>query len=190
MDRTAPARPDRPGALRIGRRMLDEFRRMAAIFAYLWTVFGILVLHEWIVLSRHGIDHRFYGLAFVNAWILAKVMLVTEHLDVLPRWAGRPPIYRIVTRSAGLALILVAAYTLEEAAIGLVRGRSLTDSLPTIGGGGMRGYAAIGVIMAVALVPYFTFRELGRVLGREQLRALILSEPAPPLPAGRGGEHR
>jgi hypothetical protein len=47
-------------------------------------------------------------------------------------------------------------------------------------GGGVHGYLAISVIMAVALVPYFTVRELGRVLGRERLRALILSEPAPP----------
>ncbi|WP_289015547.1 hypothetical protein [uncultured Methylobacterium sp.] len=179
MDRAASAHANRPGASRLGRRVLAELKRMAAIFAYLWTVFGILVLHEWIVLSRHGIDYRFYGLAFVNSWILAKVVLVTEHFDVLPRWVGRPPIYRIVTRSIGLALILVAAYALEETVIGLVRGRSLADSLPMVGGG-VHGYLAISVIMAVALVPYFTVRELGRVLGRERLRALILSEPAPP----------
>ena len=190
MDGAASARADRPGASRLGRRMRDELKRMAAIFAYLWTVFGILVLHEWIVLSRHGIDYRFYGLAFVNSWILAKVVLVTEHFDVLPRWVGRPPIYRIVTRSIGLAVILVAAYAIEETVIGLVRGRSLVDSLPTVGGGGVRGYVVIGVIMAVALVPYFTFRELGRVLGRERLRALILSEPAPAPSAGPGGAAR
>ncbi len=189
MDRAASGRENQPGASRLGRRLRNEFKRMAAIFAYLWTVFGILVLHEWIVLSRHGIDYRFYGLAFVNAWILAKVVLVTEHLDVLPRWVGRPPIYRIVTRSIGLALILVVAYTLEETLIGLFSGRTLADSLPTIGGG-VRGYAAIGVIMAVALVPYLTFRELGRILGRERLRALILSEPAPSSPASPGAEQR
>lgn len=188
MDPAASARVNRPGASRLGGRLLAELKRMAAIFAYLWTVFGILVLHEWIVLSRHGIDYRFYGLAFVNSWILAKVVLVTEHFDVLPRWVGRPPIYRIVTRSVGLALILVSAYALEETVIGLVRGHSLADSLPTVGGGGVRGYLAISLIMAVAMVPYFTFRELGRVLGRERLRALILSEPSPP--SEPGAEHR
>ena len=29
--------------------------------------------------------------------------------------------------------------------------------------------------MAVALIPYFAFRELGRVLGRDRLRRLLLS---------------
>ena len=29
------------------------------------------------------------------------------------------------------------------------------------------------VIMAVALIPYFAFRELGRVIGRERLRTLL-----------------
>jgi len=66
----------------IGRRVLEEAKRIIGIFAYLAVVFGILVLHESVVLSRHGIDYSFYGFAFLNAWILAKVMLLTEGLTV------------------------------------------------------------------------------------------------------------
>jgi hypothetical protein len=57
-----------------------------------------------------------------------------------------------------------------------------------IGGGGVRGLAAIAVIMAFALVPYFSWRELERLIGRDHLRALVLSGTTgfegPPGPRG------
>lgn len=155
--------------------------RIGAIFTYLLVVFGTLVLHETVVLSRHGIGYQFYGFAFINSWILAKVMLVAEGLEAR-RPARRRPVVRIVVRACGFAVLLVCAYSVEETLIGLWKGRSLTVSLPVIGGGGIRGLAATAAIMAVSLVPYFTWRELGRLLGRDRLRALVLSGTGSPCP--------
>jgi DNA-binding Lrp family transcriptional regulator len=170
---TDPVATGRPR--RIGARLADEVRRIAAIFAYLWAVFGVLVLHESVVLSRHGLEFRFYGFALINSWILAKVMVIAESLDARPRFEGRPLMIPIGLRSAAFAVILVLAYAVEETLLGLWKGKPLAESLPAIGGGGVRGPAVIALIMAVALVPYFTWRELGRVLGRDRLRALMLT---------------
>ncbi|MBN4098392.1 hypothetical protein [Methylobacterium sp. OT2] len=159
----------------LGRRLSREAKRIAAIFAYLWVVFAVLVLHESLVLSRHGLSSQFYGLAFVNAWILAKVMLVAEGLDARPHFEGRPLILPIALRSAGFAVLLVCAYAVEETVINLWKGQGLVEAVPAIGGGGVRGFAVMTVIMAIALGPYFTWRELGRVLGRDRLKALMFS---------------
>jgi len=105
-------------------------------------------------------------------------MLVGESLDVLPYFRGRPLVYPILARSCAFAVLLVCAYALEETALGLWRGKSLADSMPAIGGGGLGGLATAVLIMAVALIPYFAFRELGRVLGRERLRALLFRDGA------------
>ncbi|AWN43619.1 hypothetical protein [Methylobacterium durans] len=161
---------------RSGRWILAEAKRILGIFAYLWVVFGLLILHEHIVLSRHGVGYGFYGLAFLNAWILAKIMLVGESLDVLPLFRGRPLAYPIVTRSCVFAALLVCAYSLEEMAVALWRGKTLAESVPALGGGGIGGVASVTLIMAVALIPYFAFRELGRVLGRERLRTLLFRD--------------
>lgn len=159
--------------LRIGHRIFEEAKRILGIFAYLWVVFGLLILHEHIVLSRHGLSYSFYGLAFINAWILAKIMLVAERMDVRPRFQGRPLVFPILSRSCAFAILLVAGYAVEEILLGLWRGETFAHSLPAIGGGGVSGLASASVIMAVALIPYFTFREFGRVLGRERLRILL-----------------
>ncbi|SOR28453.1 conserved membrane protein of unknown function [Methylorubrum extorquens] len=178
---TAPSKPSDHAdgwTHRIGRRLLTEVKRILGIFTYLWVVFGLLILHEHIVLSRHGIEYGFYGLAFINAWILAKVMLVGESLDMLPIFQGRPLIFPILTRSFVFAALLVCAYAIEKMAFGLWHGKTLAGSVPAIGGGGARGVASVGLIMAVALIPYFAFRELGRVLGRERLRTVLFQDGA------------
>ena len=80
----------------------------------------------------------------------------------------------------------MGAYALEKIAVGLWRGKTLADSVPAVGGGGVRGLATAGLIMAVALIPYFSFRELGRVLGRERLRTLLFRDGAAMNPERRG----
>lgn len=180
---------------RFGRRLREEAVRIGAIFAYLMVVFGTLVLHETVVLSRHGMGYQFYGFAFVNSWILAKVMLVAEGLEARRQamrgratpGSARRPIVRIVARACGFAVLLVCAYAVEETLIGLWKGRSLAGSLPVIGGGGIRGLAATAAIMAIALVPYFTWREIGRLIGRDRLRTLVLSGTGSPRPDGLPG---
>lgn len=161
---------------KFGRGLFTELKHISGIFAYLWIIFGILILHEHAVLSRHGIAYKFYGLAFINAWILAKIMLVAEHLDTRPHLQGRPLIYPIIARSCVFAFLLVCAYTLEEMAIGLWRGKTLVGSMPVIGGGGIFGVGSVVLILTVALLPYFAFRELGRVLGPERLHALLFRD--------------
>jgi hypothetical protein len=114
---------------RVRRRLREEVARISAIFAYLLVVFGVLVLHETVVLSRHGIGYQFYGFAIVNSWILAKVVLVAEGV-VARRPARRAPLVRIAARAGGFAVLLVCAYAVEETLIGLCKGRSLAESLP------------------------------------------------------------
>ena len=49
-------------------------------------VLTLFALHESIVLAKHEIDYRGYGMALVNAWVLAKVMLVADDLNLGSRW--------------------------------------------------------------------------------------------------------
>ncbi len=166
---------------RLGQRLREEAMRIGAIFTYLLVVFGTLVLHETVVLSRHGIGYHFYGFAFINSWILAKVMLVAEGLEAR-RPARRRPVVRIVVRACASRCSSSAPTRSRRRSSVCGRGDSLTVSLPVIGGGGIRGLAATAAIMAVSLVPYFTWRELGRLLGRDRLRALVLSGTGSPCP--------
>lgn len=166
---TAPK--DRAHKLRA--RVLDEARRFVVLFLYLWILFGLFVLNERIILREHEISFASQGFAVFNAFILAKVMLVLEDLN-LSRWLDRwPLIYPILHDSFLFSILFVAFHVLEEIIIGLFKGESAITSVPAIGGGGMAGVLCVAVILFFALIPFFAFRNFNRVLGQGRIEAML-----------------
>ena len=155
-------------------RLLKELKSFLIMFAYLWLVFSVFLVHEWTVLASHQIGFRFYGLAVVNALVLSKIMLIAEALRFAERLEDKPLIYLIAYKSIAFTVLLVAAYIVEEIAVGLFHGKTAAESFPEIGGGGIVGVLTVGAIMGIALVPFFSFREIARAIGQAEFRALML----------------
>jgi hypothetical protein len=158
---------------------LTELKSFIGIFIYLWVVFMVFLIHEWIVLANNGISFRFYGLAAINALVLAKIMLIAEKLRLAERFEKGPLIYPILYKSALFTALLLLAYVVEEVLIGVIRGNGIAESMPHIGGGTVTGFIAIAIVMCVALMPFFAFREIGRAVGPEAFRSLIFGTAAP-----------
>ena len=53
----------------------------------------------------------------------------------------------------------------EEVIVGVFKGKTIGESIPVIGGGTPSGVFFVGIILAVALIPFFAFREVGRAIG-------------------------
>lgn len=161
------------GARNLQTRVLDEARRFAVLFLYLWILFGLFVLNERIILREHGIGFASQGFAVLNAFILAKVMLVLEDLN-LSRWLDRRPLICPILYEAFLfSILFVVFHVLEEMLIGLFKGESATTSVPAIGGGGLSGVLCVAVILFFALIPHFAFQNLSRALGPAHMKALL-----------------
>jgi hypothetical protein len=158
-------------------RVLKELKSFLIMFSYLWLVFSVFLVHEWSVLASHQIGFRFYGLAVVNALILSKIMLIAEGMHFGRRFEDKPLIYPIAYKSIAFTVLLMVAYIVEEVAVGLFHGKTVAESFPEIGGGGLVGVLIIGAIMGIALVPFFAFREIARVVGEAEFRTLMLGPP-------------
>jgi hypothetical protein len=158
---------------KLARRAGDEMRRFLVLFLYLWVLFGLFVLNKRIILHQEGIGFAAHGFAFINALILAKVMLVAEDLN-LGHWLDRRPlIYPILHDAILFTILFIAFHVLEEVVVGLFHGETIADSIPAIGGGGIGGLLCVAVICFVSLIPFFAFRNFSRALGAERLRALL-----------------
>src|SRR4029453_17455719 len=86
-------------------RIFHNFREFVAMFLYLWVLFALFTYHETIVLAKHHIDYKPFGVAFVNAFILAKVMLVAEELRVGTRFRKSAPVFPVLYKSLMFAVI-------------------------------------------------------------------------------------
>lgn len=151
----------------------DEFRRFLVMFFYLWVLFGLFVLNERIILGQRGISLQLQGFAVLNAFILAKVMLLAEYFDFGAWLQRRPLIYPIVANSLFLTVLFICFHVIEKVVIGLVHGESFAQSVPAIGGGGLVGVLCVALILFVSLIPFFAFRFVSRELGADQLNAML-----------------
>ena len=170
-------------------RIVHNFREFLGRFLYLWLLFALFTLHEAIVLARHNISFKPFGLAFFNAFVLAKVMLVAEELRLGTRFRKKAPIFPILHKSFAFAVLFIAFNITEEIVIGLWKGKTIAESIPKIGGGSPAGLVAAALIMTLALTPFFAFRELSRIMGKGVLGAIFLKgrpvDRAAEIPTGR-----
>jgi len=155
-------------------RAYEELRKFLVIFSYLWLVFFVFLVHEWAVLASNHISFKFYGLAVVNALVLSKIMLIAEALKFAERLDDKPLVYPIAFKSIFFSALLMVSYVVEEIVVGLFQGKNVAESFPQVGGGGLVGVLTVGAILCIALVPFFGFREIARVIGEANFRSLML----------------
>jgi hypothetical protein len=160
-----------------------EFRRFLVLFLYLWILFGVFALNQGAVLREHGIPWTAQGLAVINALVFAKVMMLYEMFDP-GRWLRkRPLIYPILYEAFLLTILFLVVHLAEKVVGGVIRGQTVVESLPSVGGGGFVGLISATIIIFVALTPFFALRNLGFALGPDRLYALIFGPGAPPTDA-------
>ena len=150
-----------------------ELKKFLVIALYLWLVFGLLIIHRSVVLAEYHIDIAYHGVALINALALAKVMLIAEDLHLGKRFNEAPLIYPTLLKSALFAVVLACFKVLEDAAIGLYRGESFSQSIADLAGGTWSGILVLTVLLFVVLVPFVGYGELGRVIGEDRLKQLF-----------------
>jgi hypothetical protein len=161
-------------------RAVEEMRRFAVMFFYLWVLFGLFVLIERIILQQRGIGFSSQGFAIINALVFAKVMLVAEDLKLGQRLHNRPLIYPILHQSFAFTVLFIVFHVVEEVVVGLFKGGTLANSVPKIGGGGIAGLLCVSKILFIALIPFFAFRNISRVLGPDRVNAMLFGSPFKP----------
>jgi hypothetical protein len=160
------------------RRAFHQFKEFAGMFFYLWVLFALFAIYKSIVLIEYPLNYPSQSLAFANAFVLAKVMLVAEDFHFGTRFHGRSLAYSIVYKAFIFTLILICFYVIEHLVFGVWHGLSVDESFPRFGGKGLEPIVAIALIMFVVLTPFCAFREIGRVVGRDALRSLLFNREA------------
>jgi hypothetical protein len=163
-----------PRSSQLKEKATDELKRFFVIVLYLWVVFGLLSVYKSVILSQHHLDYPEHAFAIINALLFGKVLLVGEQLHLGTRFNDKPLVYPILHKCFTFTVVLFAFHLAESVARGRWHGKTMADSLPSIGGGSLKGVLSVGVICFVVLLPFFGFREIGRVVGRKELWHLIV----------------
>jgi hypothetical protein len=151
----------------------DQIKNFGLMFFYLWIVFGLLAVHESMILSQHQLSYQAHGIALVNALVFAKVMLIAEDLHLGSRLNDKPLIYSILYKSFLFGVALICFHILEHMLIGMWHGTAIAETIEEIGADRLGQIASGGIITTVALVPFFILREISRVIGEDNFWSLF-----------------
>jgi|HubBroStandDraft_2_1064218.scaffolds.fasta_scaffold04567_3 hypothetical protein len=166
-----------PVATTVARKLGQELREYAVAALYLYVCFGALNLYREAVLAAHGAGYSSYGWAAINALILAKFILIGQTFRLGERYATRRLIYTIAIKVLLFLIVLFVLSLVENAIVGFIHGRSLSDSFTTFGGTLPQLFATC-LVMLLILIPYVSFRELNSALGEGDLSKLLLQSGA------------
>jgi hypothetical protein len=144
------------------------------IALYLWVILALFQLYRSLLLREEHISvvaHQWF--AVINALALGKVLLIAKALH-LGEWADDwPLIYRSLFKSALFTIVLACFKILEDAGLGMYRGKSFQESIADLGGGTLNGILCVSLIMFVMLIPFFVLTEMQGVLGEGKLMQLF-----------------
>jgi hypothetical protein len=140
---------------------------------YLALVFAAFTQYRRIILAAYDITYTNYWIAVIEALILAKVIMIGAVFRLGRGFEHKPLIYPTLYKTVVFTLF-VAVFTLAEHMVkGLWQGKGLTGGIVEYFGNGPHEFLAGSLIIFVAFIPFFAFKEMARVLGEEKIRVLF-----------------
>ena len=141
--------------------------------AYLTLMFAAFTQYRRLVLAAHDITYTNYWVAVIEALVLAKVVMVGDVLRLGRRLEHKPVIYSTLLKTV-VFTIFVGAFTLVERVIkGLWNDKGIAEQFNNFLEKGSHELLAGCLVVFVAFIPFFAFRELRRILGEGKLWALF-----------------
>ncbi len=167
-------------AAHIKHKVVEETERMLVYTVYLTLVLGSFAIYRRLVLAEYEINYFNYGAAVIEALILAKVILIGEAFHFGERYSGRPLplIVPTVYKSVVFGLLVAVFFVLEHFVTGAIHRDDLAQIWADLFSKGRNEMIGKVIMMTVAFLPFFAFRELEKTFGGVDFMKLFFHRPA------------
>lgn len=155
-------------------KIVHELRELVPVTLFFLIGFLMLALTQRILLAEHGVHAGTFAAAAVGALVVAKVVVIADHLPLINRFPNRPLIYNVVWKtSVYFAASFAVRYAEHVVRIWRRTGsfgqanRALFDEIV------WPHFWCVQMWLLVLLLVYCTGRELIEAVGRERVFAMF-----------------
>ena len=166
------------------RKVVDEMVEYYLNFVYLAFFLVAFAWYRRLILAEYDILYLNYWVPLVEAAVLAKVIMVGDMLRFGRGLERKPLLFPTLFRTVLFSVYVGVFSVLERTARGLLHGKGLTAGLADLASKGRNELLAECVVIFCAFVPFFAFKELEGVLGKDKLRDLFWSRGVHTAPEG------
>ena len=124
-------------------------------------------------MAEYRISYLNYGVAIIEALVLAKVILMGNALGLSRGLEDKPLIFPTLYKAVVFSLFVGIFGVLEHMIGGLLHGKGLAGGFQELMSEGRYELLARCMVTFFAFIPFFAFQELGQVLGEGKLGALF-----------------
>jgi hypothetical protein len=143
--------------------------------AYLTLFFAVFTSYRRIILAGYNITYDNWGISFLKAMVLAKVVMVGSMLRFGQSLETKPLILSTIYKTFAFTIWIIVFTAIESSARGLLAGKGLAGALDHLMSEGVHEFFGKCLVVFCAFIPFFAFKELGRVLGKGKIWDLFFS---------------
>jgi len=159
-------------------KFVSELTEYWFTFLYLVFFFGAFAWYRRLMLAEYEISYLHYGVAVVEALVLAKVILIGDALHLGRRLEERPLIIPTLYKAVVFGAFVGVFGVIEHTIGGLLHGKGLAGGFDELKSEGIDELLGRCLVTFFAFIPFFAFKELGRVLGEGRMRKLFFRSQA------------
>lgn len=148
-------------------KILHEVKVYWVYVVYLTLVFGAFIWYRRLILADVGITYTDYGVALIEAFIFAKVIMIGDAIHLARGLENKPLIFPAFLKTVIFTLFVGLFVFIEHAIKGLVNGKGAVGGVMEFLGKGPYEVLAGSLVIFAAFIPFFALREVARVLGGE-----------------------
>lgn len=165
--------------MRIKENLIHELKMLGLITLYFAVWVGIILFLTKLLLAQYGIHFSALALALIGVLLLAKVVVLMEHIPIEAWVRKQPPVVPVILRTIIYTLGVLAALTIEKAFETRHEYGSLARALTRIYQHPDYPRVLFNTIcVALAILCFNILSVLRRHFGRSGLRRLFFTPPA------------
>ena len=134
--------------------------------AYLTILFAVFTSYRRLILANYDISYSNWGISLIKALVLAKVIMVGSLFRFDRLLDNKPLIFPTLLKSFIFTLWVAVFASVESAIRGFLHGKGLTGALDHLLSEGVDEFYSKCLVVFVAFIPFFAFKELSRVFGK------------------------
>jgi hypothetical protein len=154
-------------------RILKELSRFSMYFIFLALFLCSIISYSNLLLGEYEITYFRYGYGILEAFILAKIIILGETFQLGERFRERslviPTLYKTILFTVFATIFTIAEHFLK----GFLHGEDLSKVLATFLDKGLDIDIAMLQMVFLVFLLFFAFMETARVLGENKLFRLF-----------------
>jgi len=155
-------------------KFLHEFTEYWMNVIYMALVFSAIIFYRRLVLAHYEIYLDDYFSGVVKAFVIAKVVMIGAFMRISRKYEHKPLIFPVFYKAV-LFTIWVMLFDIVEAFIRIfISNPSFMETITEMKNHLNKLWLGGALLIFFSFIPFFAFKELIRVLGKEKVRELFL----------------